>query len=263
MNAYAEMATTTQPIAADPALRGRRLVITGGASGIGRACAELAAAGGAAILLVDLNGEHCRRTVEELAGSGHHWLAADVADANHADRLRDAWQRTGFGSIDAVIACAGIASTGSVLDEAGDELQQMLDVNVVGIVNTVRSVRSLLADDAAIVATSSIAAYSGGGYFGGSGYAASKAAVIGLMRGLARDLAPSGTRVNAVAPGPVDTPMIAGAGEQALQELGDRTLAGRVGTASEVAEALLFLASPRSSYITGQVLHVNGGMRFG
>lgn len=247
----------------DPALRGLRMVITGGASGIGLACAELAAAAGVSILLVDRDEIACRRSVATLAGSGHHWLAGDVADRGYADRLSDALQDNSFGPIDAVIACAGVASTGSVLDLPAVESRRMFDVNVSGIVNTVRSVRPRLADQAAIVAVSSIAAYSGGGYFGGSGYATSKAAVIGLVRGLARDLASSGTRVNAVAPGPVDTAMIASAGEQGVHELGDLTLAGRVAQPAEIAESLLFLASPRSSYITGQVLHVNGGMRFG
>ena len=246
------------------ARKSESVLITGGASGIGLACARLVADRGARVAIVDLDLSAAERAIGDLAGDGHVAIGADVTDA---DAMRNAADQLGrAGGITGLVAAAGIVSRSSLLEIDVSEFRRVLDINVVGVQNTISAAGSHLirADPfASVVVLGSAAAFTGGGLMGNGAYATSKAALIGLVRGYARELAPHGIRVNMVAPGATETPMTD------VLSVGDRhriaglSLLGRLSRAEEIAAAVAFLLAPDVGTITGQILHVNGGVVFG
>lgn len=240
------------------------VIITGGASGIGLACARQAASRGARVAIVDVNEAAATTAIELLDGDGHHAIAADVTDAvamrAAADRFADG------GGITGVVAAAGIVSRSSLLEIESSEFRRVLDINVVGVHNTIASAGPHLIRSgakASVVVLGSVAAYTGGGLMGNGAYATSKAALIGLVRGYARELAPHRVRVNMVAPGATETPMTSELSEADRSRIAGLSLLGRLSEPDEIASAIAFLLAPEVGTITGQVLHVNGGVVFG
>jgi 3-oxoacyl-[acyl-carrier protein] reductase len=240
------------------------VLITGGASGIGLTCARQAAARGARVAIVDVNPAAAELAVSGLPGEGHLAIGADVTDAeamrNAADRFGDA------GGITGVVAAAGIVSRSSLLEIDVSEFRRVLDINVVGVQNTIAAAGSHLINAspfASVVVLGSAAAFTGGGLMGNGAYATSKAALIGLVRGYARELAPHGVRVNMVAPGATETPMTQGLSESDRDRIAGMSLLGRLSRPEEIASAIAFLLAPDVGTITGQILHVNGGVVFG
>ncbi|MFI6760050.1 SDR family NAD(P)-dependent oxidoreductase [Micromonospora sp. NPDC050417] len=232
-------------------------VVTGGGSGIGKACVEAFVAGGARVGVLDLNpGEQGGATLGQVA---------DVADAGSLDRAMAA-VADAFGGIDILVNNAGISAVGTVEANDDAEWQRVLDVNVIGIVRTTRAGLPYLrrSSHGAIVNTSSIAATAG--LVQRALYSASKGAVHALTLAMAADLVTEGIRVNCVAPGTVDTPWVGRllakaedpAGEK--ERLAARQPTGRLVRAEEVAGAVAYLASPLSAATTGTSLAVDGGM---
>ncbi|RKR91206.1 NAD(P)-dependent dehydrogenase (short-subunit alcohol dehydrogenase family) [Micromonospora pisi] len=232
-------------------------VVTGGGSGIGKACVEAFVAGGARVGVLDLNpGEQGGATLGQVA---------DVADAGSLDRAMAA-VADAFGGIDILVNNAGTSAVGTVEANDDAEWQRVLDVNVIGIVRTTRAGLPYLRRSAhgAIVNTSSIAATAG--IVQRALYSASKGAVHALTLAMAADLVTEGIRVNCVAPGTVDTPWVGRllaraddpAGEK--ERLAARQPTGRLVRAEEVAGAVAYLASPLSGATTGTSLAVDGGM---
>lgn len=228
--------------------------VTGGASGIGAAVADLLAERGAAVAVLD-------RTS---AGGGRHLaVTADVSAPMDEAMARVV---TGLGSLDILVNCAGISAVGTVEDAADDEWQRCLDVNVVGIARASRAALPFLrgSKSGVIVNISSIAATAG--LVNRAVYSATKGAVHALTLAMAADLVGEGIRVVCVAPGTVDTPwvarLLAGADDPAEEKrkLAARQPTGRLVTADQVAEAVAYLASPRSGATTGTSLAVDGGM---
>lgn len=230
--------------------------ITGGSRGIGAACVRAFAAAG---WQVAFTYRVSRETAGALADeTGALALCADLHEEAAIHRAA-AEARGYFGPPDAVVCNAGIAEQKLFQDITDADWHHMLDVNLLG---AARTIRALLPDllhrkSGSIVTVSSVWGQVGASCE--SHYAASKAALIGLSKSLAQELGPSGIRVNCVAPGVIDTEMNAMHSGETMRELAAQTPLGRIGTAVEVADSVLYLCSERASFITGQVLGVTGG----
>lgn len=234
-------------------LHGRRVVITGAASGIGRRTAQLFADEGASLTLLDRNAEGLAELARETRG---HAFAADVTDEASVGRAVEQGA-SAMGGIDGVVNAAGIMLRGSVLEVGVAQWRHVLEVNLTGTYIVVRCCLPWLmkASDASIVNLGSGQALLPNAP-DRSAYAASKGGVVNLTRALAAELAPA-IRVNTVCPGLVDTPMAEGVqgnfGNYALKRLAQPL---------EIANAILFLTSSESSYVTGAALAVDGGRSF-
>jgi 3-oxoacyl-[acyl-carrier protein] reductase len=250
-------------------LDGRAAVVTGAASGIGRATAKLLAEAGARVLAADLDAAGLAELDLELGEGGASRLT-DVTDRAQVEALlAEALER--FGRLDALANVAGILRTATIAELSDDDLEAILGVNLRGTLNGCRAAAPIMAEQGSgsIVNISSSAAFKP---FPGLGaYTISKAGVVALTRVLASELGQSGVRVNAVAPGMVDTPM---AGrhfrdsdggqtreqrEAMLADARRRSVLGTEGFPADVANSVLFLVSDAARYMTGQVLHPNGG----
>jgi NAD(P)-dependent dehydrogenase (short-subunit alcohol dehydrogenase family) len=236
---------------------GLAAIVTGGASGIGRATAELLAARGAKVAALDINPD---QVADPLVG-----IRCDVTDdASVRAAVAEAAER--FGRLDIVINNAGIGAQGDVAANDDAQWHQVLDVNVVGMARVSRAALPWLrqSPSAAIVNTCSIAAWAG--LPQRALYSASKGAVYGLTLAMAADHVREGIRVNAVAPGTVDTPWVGRLLDAAPDPAAERAAlqarqpSGRLVSADEVAHAICYLASPLSGSTAGTVLAVDGGM---
>jgi 3-oxoacyl-[acyl-carrier protein] reductase len=233
-------------------------VITGAARGIGRGIASVLAAEGAHVVIADVDAEAAARTAAEL-GERARAVATDVTDRSSVEAL-GATVLAAFGRIDILAANAGIyPSTG--LAEIDDALwDRVMDINVKGALHAVQACTPAMLERGygRIVLTSSITGPVTG-QAGFAPYGASKAAMLGLMRSAAVELATSGITVNAVMPGNVETPGLAETSDEHQRQMVSSIPMGRFGTPEEVGWAVRFLASPEAGYITGQTLIVDGG----
>jgi 3-oxoacyl-[acyl-carrier protein] reductase len=237
---------------------GRTLLLTGAAGGIGAQIARLFSDSGANLVLIDRRHEELARAAaeESLPAGRTLLLAADVSsEAQIACTVTRAVER--FGRLDFVVPCAGIFREARISALSASEWRETLAVNLDAVFHLLKAVIPHLSEDAAIVTFSSIAAQRG--LPDHPHYAASKGAIVSLTKSLALSLAPK-IRVNSIAPGLIDTEMTA---KMRHTEAGCRTLAqtplGRAGSPSEIAAVVKFLCSGASSFMTGQILHVNGG----
>lgn len=239
----------------------KTVLITGASRGIGRAAAELFAERGCRVLL---NYHRSREAAEELEreltarGADVMAYGADVSDREQVERMAAACERR-FGGADVLVCNAGIARQGLFTDLTPQEWREMMGVHVDGAFHCCRAVLPgmIRKKEGSIVLVSSI-----WGLTGAScevAYSTAKAALIGMTKALAKEVGPSGIRVNCVAPGVVDTAMNAALDGETLASLREETPLGRLGTPQEIAQAIAFLASPEASFITGQVLSPNGG----
>ena len=242
-------------------LAGRRALVTGGNRGIGRAIALALADAGADVAIFARSEESVRAAVAEVEARGRKGLALVGDVASEADVAR-AWEEyvAAFERIDVLVNNAGITRDGLLLRMKPEDWHAVLDVNLTGAFLWCRlAVKAMVRQRAGrIVNVSSIVALNGNP--GQSNYAASKAGLIGFSKSLAAEIASRGVTVNVVAPGFVDTEMTEALGEAARAGYMERIPAGRLGTPEDVAALVLFLASPLSEYITGQVVCVDGGL---
>lgn len=242
-------------------LRGKAAIVTGGDSGIGRAVSVAFAKEGADVAVVYLE-EHedaaeTRRLVEE-TGRRCLLIAGDVADRSFCDT---AVHRavSAFGRLDILVNNAAEQHVVESLEDLSDEqLHRTFATNIFSHFYMTRAALKHMTEGAAIINTTSVTAYQGHEKL--IDYAATKGAIVTLTRSLAQALAERGIRVNGVAPGPIWTPLIpASFPEEKVERFGGNTLLGRAGQPDEVAPCYVFLASDDASYMTGQVLHPNGG----
>jgi NAD(P)-dependent dehydrogenase (short-subunit alcohol dehydrogenase family) len=233
-------------------------VITGGGSGIGAALVALLAREGWRVAVLDRDGDAARR-VAQAAGAEHLDLAVDVSREDGA-AAAFAEVAARFGHIDGLATCAGILDTTPFLETEVDTFRRLHDVNVIGTFLAMREAAKYMPRGAAICTLSSIAGLRGGGTVGTAAYAATKGAVLALTKTAARALSPLGIRVNCVAPGPTLTPMIEPHFSERRLQIEAAVPMGRAGTPEEIAEAIAWLLSPRSSFMDGATVVVDGGM---
>ncbi len=244
------------------ALDGKLAVVTGGSRGIGAAIArDLAAAGARVVVNYREQHEAAESVVAAIAEAGGtaEALAFDVADAEAVDRaIRDVAAR--LGNVDVLINNAGVSADGLILRTTEEAWDRVLDVNLKGVFNCTKAVtRGMMRARAGrIINVSSVVGFMGN--TGQSTYAASKAGVIGFTKAAARELASRNITVNAVAPGLIETEMLEGMQAAARDMVLALVPLGRLGAPDDVAAAVTFLAGPGGAYITGQVIHVNGGL---
>lgn len=236
-------------------------IITGGSRGIGAATVRLLAAKGHGVVFAYRNAEEFAKTLERnLRAKGFEVLAvrADVSDTEQVRQLFATAEHT-FGSVDVLVNNAGIARQQLLTDVTDNDYEDIMATNLGGVFRCCREAIPyfLKHHRGSIVNISSVWGVVGASCE--SVYSASKAGVIGFTKALAKELGPSGIRVNCLCPGVIDTDMNAMHGKDLLDALAAETPLGRIGTAEEVAEAVYYLASDAASFVTGQVLGVDGG----
>ncbi|MFG1392289.1 SDR family NAD(P)-dependent oxidoreductase [Xanthobacter agilis] len=238
-------------------------IVTGAAStrGIGWATAKLFADQGARIALFDLKAETAEAAAAAI-GPAHRGLACDVSDAD-ACEAAVARVLAEFGRVDILINNAGVSQPLRLMDSTAADWDVVMNSSLRGSYHMSRAVVPHMRwrRTGAIVCMGSVAAQRGGGVLGGPHYAAAKGGVQTLAKAMARELAPDGIRVNAVAPGLVDTELLVGKiSDEGKEAVARSTPLGRLAVPLDIANACLYLASDLASYVTGVVIDVNGGL---
>ena len=228
-------------------------LVIGGASGIGWAVARGLAAQGCRVTIADLNADGARKRADEL-GAAHVGVGVDVTDE---DSVAELFERVA--PLDIVVNTAGIGGVGRITELPVEQFRSVVDVCLVGGFIVAKYAGRHLRDGGALVSLTSLNARLAAP--GMSSYCAAKAGLVMLTQVAALELAPRGIRVNAVSPGFVDTPLTEGVKlvPGTLEEYVENTPLGRVGTPEDVADAVLFLVSDKASWMTGEVLDLNGG----
>lgn len=247
-------------------LEGKVAIITGGDSGIGRAVAVLFAREGADIVISHLEEEEdALRTAELVEDEGARavTIAGDIGEPDHSREIVDLAIRK-FGRIDILVNNAGEQHPDKEITEISQkQLIRTFQTNIFGMFYLTQAAMPHLEEGAAIINCTSVTMYQGSEEL--LDYSATKGAITAFTRSLSQNLVDKGIRVNGVAPGPIWTPLnpCGGASEEKLEDFGESTPMGRAGEPNEVAPSFLFLACEDSSYMTGQVLHPNGGIIVG
>ena len=237
---------------------GKCVIVTGGSRGIGESTAKAFAERGARVAVLARNVDRAQATADSLGGEAKAY-GVDVSDeASVTDAIGSVV--TDFGGVDVLINNAGITKDNLLMRQSVDDWNQVIDINLRGTFLCSRAVlRPMIKKRAGrIVNITSVIGLTGN--TGQGNYAASKAGIIGFTKSLAKEVASRAITVNAIAPGLIDTDMTRSLGEDAQKKILEGIPLGRFGDGAEVASATMFLASDAASYVTGEVLRVDGGM---
>ncbi len=242
-------------------LSGKTAIVTGGGQGIGLATATALHQAGANVVInyfKDSEGHNQAIADKVVAGFGERAItgAADVREPSQLADMVNACKEH-FGGLDIMVNNAGILRDRSFKKMSQQEWQDVIDTNLTGVFNSCKAAVDHLAEGGAIVNVASLSAVTG--FFGQANYASAKAGVMTLTKVLSRELARKNIRVNAVAPGVVDTEMGKSIPEENRKIMLTNVPLGRFAEPSEIGDVILFLASDMASYVTGQTIHVNGG----
>jgi 3-oxoacyl-[acyl-carrier protein] reductase len=233
-------------------------MVTGGAAGIGRVTAECFAKEGAKVAICDVNPEAGESAAKAL-GPEASFEKIDVSDStsvlNWVKRVSDK-----YGQIDVLVNNAGITRDGLIVRMKEDDWDAVINVNLKSAFNCIKAVSKIMMKQRSgrIINLASVVGVTGNP--GQANYVASKAGMIGLTKTVAKEIASRGITVNAVAPGFIETDMTASLSDNVKEAMLSQIPLGKAGTPEDIADAILFLASDRAAYITGQVIHVSGGM---
>lgn len=232
---------------------GRTAIVIGAASGIGWASAQALAADGCTVIVADRNADGAHTRAAEL-GAPHTAAEVDVTDEASVQRLFDT-----SGPVDVVVNCAGFGSLGLITDLAVEEFRSVVDVCLNGAFIVAKYAGRHLREGGSLVSISSLNGRQPA--VGMSAYCSAKAGLSMLTQVAALELGPKGIRVNAVSPGFVETPLTAGSSliPGLVEDYVDNTALGRAGQPEEIADAVVFLCSPKAAWLTGEVLDLNGG----
>jgi len=243
---------------------GQVVIVTGSGSpkGIGRTIAQTFAKQGATVVLTDINQEGVEANAKEIESMGGkaYGVAGNICDKASVDALiADVLAK--FGRIDVLVNNAGISQKVTVADMTMTDIQRIFNVNMFGLFQITQAVCEVMKKQnyGRIVHLSSVSGKRGGGVFGGAHYSASKAAVLGFSKNLAREVSQYGITTNCVCPGLINTEIWKSLPAEQAQAVIDTIPMGRPGETQEVANAIVFLASKEASYITGEEIDINGG----
>jgi len=242
-------------------LKDKNALITGAAQGIGKSIAVRMAKEGANIAITDVNVEMANAAVQEIAALGVKCLAVKL-DVSKEDEVKSAFETfiKEFGRLDILVNNAGITKDSLILRMKDEDWDAVINVNLKGTFLCSREAVKLMVKQqyGKIISISSVVAFIGNP--GQANYSASKAAIVGLTKTMAKEYAARGIRANAVAPGFIQTQMTDILPEKVKEEMKKLIPLGYFGNPDDVANAVVFLASKEADYITGQVIHINGGM---
>jgi 3-oxoacyl-[acyl-carrier protein] reductase len=240
-------------------LEGEIALVTGASRGIGAAIADELAAMGATVIGTATSENGATAIGERLAANGGHGRVLDVTDGAAVEALIDAIGK-GFGAVSILVNNAGITRDQLLMRMKDEDWQAIIDTNLTSVYRTSKAVmRGMMkARKGRIISIASVIGLTGNP--GQANYAAAKAGIIAFSKSLAREIGSRGITVNVVAPGFIDTDMTRALPEESKQALLGQIALGRLGEAGDIAKAVGFLASPAAAYITGETLHVNGGM---
>ena len=243
---------------------GQVVIVTGAGSpkGIGRTIAQTFARQGAAVVLTDINQEGVAANAKEIEALGGkaYGVAGNICDKASVDALiTDVVEK--FGRIDVLVNNAGISQKVTVADMTMADIQRIFNVNMFGLFQITQAVCEVMKKQryGRIVHLSSVSGKRGGGVFGGAHYSASKAAVLGFSKNLAREVSQYGITTNCVCPGLINTEIWKSMPAEQAKAVIDSIPMGRPGETQEVADTIVFLASREASYITGEEIDINGG----
>jgi 3-oxoacyl-[acyl-carrier protein] reductase len=241
--------------------KGQVALVTGGARGIGKTIAEDLAKKGVNLAIADVSVESAGETARELASIGVKTTAFRL-DVSKSDQVVKAFEDIvgEFGRLDILVNNAGITKDGLVLRMKEEDWDAVININLKGVFLCSKEAVKVMVKQkyGRIINIASVVAFMGNP--GQANYSASKAGIVGLTKTVAREYASRGITVNAVAPGFIATAMTDALAENVKQEMLKSIPVGKFGSVNDVANAVTFLASPESGYITGHVIHVNGGM---
>ncbi|HWI49205.1 MAG TPA: 3-oxoacyl-ACP reductase FabG [Rummeliibacillus sp.] len=242
-------------------LENRLAIITGGASGIGLAAVKRFAQEGATVIIADFNTEAGKKIEAELLDENYP-VAFHPINVAERESVNTVVKKVldQYGKIDILVNNAGITNDAMLSKMTSEQFDQVIDVNLKGVFNCTQAVIPSMVSqgNGKIINTSSVSGVYGN--VGQTNYAATKAAVVGMTKTWAKELGRKGINVNAVAPGFTRTPMVEKMPEKVLQKMESIVSLQRLGVPDDIANAYLFLASDEASYITGHVLHVDGGI---
>ncbi|NJP37374.1 3-oxoacyl-ACP reductase FabG [Alkalicoccus luteus] len=242
-------------------LNNKAAVITGAGRGIGAATAIRFAEEGASVVVADMNEDDVKQTVDTIKQAGGRASACtvNVTDRDSVKAMLEQCQQE-FGSVDIVVSNAGITADAQLLKMEEDQWDRVIDVNLKGVFNTGQAAAAIMKEQGSGVILNASSVVGSYGNFGQTNYAAAKWGVNGMTKTWAKELGRFNVRVNAVAPGFVKTPMTEKMPDKVLTFMEEKSVMNRLAESRDIANAYLFLASDEASFITGEILAVDGGV---